>query len=179
MNGFPSFIERTDQNLNCLRVKNPIRPERGDKFKHRGAAPAAGLIAPNITPHRPESPKAKTVCRNWRVCWRDLKGRGYCGGRVGLICAHCFVNANATRAEDHYVHQPARYRDVLVEIEHVGPFIAEFPQYMAIADATRVDYYKNVLSNPNLFPYINRTSIERYGPDLDMSDTQNFVLFWS
>ena len=119
LNGFPSFVERTDQNLNRLRVKNPICPKRADEFKHRGA-PTAGFIAPSIIPHRPKGPKVKTVCRSWRVCWRDLKGRGYCGGRVGLICAHCFVNADATGAEDHYVHQSARYRDVLVEIEHVG-----------------------------------------------------------
>ncbi len=37
LNGFPSFVERTDQNLNRLRVKNPICPERADEPKHRGA----------------------------------------------------------------------------------------------------------------------------------------------
>ena len=33
---FPSVLERIDQNLDRLRVKNPVCPERADEFKHRG-----------------------------------------------------------------------------------------------------------------------------------------------
>jgi hypothetical protein len=37
LNDLPSIVECTDQDLNRLRVKIPIRPERADEFEHCSA----------------------------------------------------------------------------------------------------------------------------------------------
>ena len=64
LNGFPSFVECIDQNLNRLRVKNPICPERADELKHR--RPSPGPIALGIMTLCPGTPKAETLRESGR-----------------------------------------------------------------------------------------------------------------